>query len=338
MRMGAWGDDAQEAPSACSLAPQAARDEALAMQDPVAAAKRRIRYLTPLNAGKVLAHRRYQTKPFVVLYLERIEEAFHEDPEAGFLYALHAQELARRVPDGAPIGYADPSERHAFRLVALGHLAEAAQAVGELAKAQASIAEGTFLLRRDEIPLWARVRFQANKAGYLVDLGQNPKQLITEAMAHIPDDERPQLSVDLAALLFAQARFDLAERKASTAIAEILYLATGHDARAGRLRQRVLADLLHRLRHGAITMASLTPALPMVIWLRKSSRGLERITLFWIEGLINRDLGIDRSAKRRLLWARHYCLKAGCAELADIITDLHAVLRDLGEDMHAGVA
>ena len=306
------------------------------MQDPVAAAKRRIGYLTPFNAGKVLAHRRYQTKPFVVLYFERLEQALHTDPEAGFLFALHAQELARRVPDGLPLGYEDPIERPAFRLVALGYLAVAAQAIGELAKAQASIAEGDSLARHHEIPLPAKIRFAALKAKYLVGLGQNPEQLIATARALVPDEERAKLGADLAALLFAQARFDLARRKASTHLAEILFLAQGEDRRATRLRQIVLADLLHRLRRKAITIGSLAPLLSMIIWLRKRSRGAERILLFWIEGLINRELGIERGAKRRLQWAHHYCLKADCSDLADITTDLQAVLRGLGEDVFAG--
>lgn len=292
----------------------------MALEDTQAA--RRIRYLTPVNAGKVLGNGRYWTVPFLRRYLERADIALRSRAEDGFLYAVHGPELARRVQVGGSGGFENEREKQSYALVALGILGAAAHSFGELTKAQVSFAEGKLLLDAQVLLPGFVARFLWRLAAFEHALGHSDDSSLARA-TQLPQHEVSP--VDRGRLALVKGQIACMEgRGGGEELAEALLCAGTHRRGVlADLRDDVLTASLSVVRERALPLFAHHGLMQAIVHVRKSGvyslPKRDAIRLLWIEGYIHYAQGLGRYGVRVLERAGKWI-----AELPDTEAELLA--------------
>lgn len=280
-------------------------------------ARRRIRYLSPLNAGKVLGHPRYRTRLFFSHYLERSEASVFASAEDGFLYAMHLPGLARLVPIGGA-GFRDHAERAGAHLRALGLFGLSAELYGEATTSQAAFAEGRFAISQEaELPEPDKIAFLAFQAEYLASRHLDPRSVVEEGLAgaRTPGELRGRL-------LLALARYELATHQSTDALHEVLGCALEENPRSRRLRHRFFETATSALRRACLGQRACGRLLHAAVrGRRRLRRDVDRARLFWIEGLALTAFGARRLGEKRLRRAAALARRSGLVDEASTIEE-----------------
>lgn len=308
------------------------------------AARRRIRYVTPLTASKVLGHPRYWSVAFLRLFLEACDEACFHDPEAGYLQAQHAAELARRIPIGDGAGYECAAEQRDWRLRALVVWGSCCRAYGELIQAEAAYGRAHELLRSAEVdrPPAPDVlgELKTRQAVLWMSRGALDKALesLAEAVQLFDRCGNAQRLAD-ALTIRGLARYFARDPDSLLDLLAALELVQ-EDTTQGR---RTLASVLHNMAlvisRGGVTTKAQEWAYKLLVQTKKRirrPRSIQKIKIIWLEGLLLVRLGITRLAEKRLLRAYEALAARRLGlEVAAVGLDLICLYLDEGEDAAA---
>lgn len=271
-------------------------------------ARRRIRYISPLNAGKVLAHRRYWTLPFLRLYLETCDEHIFHDPEDGYLLAQHAPELARRIETGRADGaYAGEDEKRSWRVRALAVWGSSCRAYGELTQAEAAYRLATELAAGGVDPESAgELRLRAAVLAFSrLDASAGP--LLEQAITDFSAAGRQGRLAD-ALVVRGALRIREMDPLGLVDSARALELADATMARGQRTMIGALHNMAIAATRGTSSIESQEVAHRLLQTVKKrlanKPRSLTKMRVFWVEGLLLAKMGITRLAEKRLLRVR----------------------------------
>ena len=271
-------------------------------------ARRRIRYISPLNAGKVLAHRRYWTLPFLRIYLENCDEHIFHDPEDGYLLAQHAPELARRIDVAqTDSDYVDETAKRSWRVRALAVWGSSCRAYGELTQAEAAYrlaaelaADGVDRESAGELRLRTAVLAFSR-------LDPNAGPLLEDAVQDFTVAGR-QSRLANALVVRGALRVREMDPLGLADSARALELADATTARGQRTMIGALHNMAIAATRGASSIESQEVAHRLLQAVKKrlanKPRSLTKMRVFWVEGLLLAKMGITRLAEKRLLRVR----------------------------------
>lgn len=115
-------------------------------------ARRRLRRVTPDNAGKVVSSDIYWTVPFLELYLEKCDAVAFEAPAEAYKLAFHAPSLADLIGVGNRAGeYATEREKLSHQIRARCVLGSACFRIGKNDDATRAYAQAQDLLSCGEV-------------------------------------------------------------------------------------------------------------------------------------------------------------------------------------------
>ncbi|MEM8994716.1 MAG: hypothetical protein AAGF23_07980 [Acidobacteriota bacterium] len=291
-------------------------------------AARRIHYFSSTEAGKVLGHPRYWTLPFLVRYLDKAAAATLEDPEEGFLFAVHGPELARRVPMDPASGYGDDARRRSFIVLALGLLGDAARRSGRLGKAEACFLEGRLLLEDEWVAgpvagfLWRLLEFDLES--------KRPTAEVVRIVSDLPaDDVDP---ADVGRLFLVRSKIGLAAGGdvGPLLVGALTAAGAGRGSRYERLREDLFSLALAAVRGGQTRGIADHGLVAAVSRLRKRSGPAfsrrHRVMLLWIEGYAHSVQGLSRFGIRLLRRASRQLDVLDAGEQGELRSDLAAAL------------
>ncbi|MEM6794660.1 MAG: hypothetical protein AAF725_11820 [Acidobacteriota bacterium] len=270
-------------------------------------ARRRIRYISPLNAGKVLAHGRYWSLPFLKLYLEGCDEKIFLEPEDGFLLAQHAPELARRIGVGGEGHYLSEREKRSWRVRALAVWGSSCRAYGELTQAEAAYRLGFELLEEGiddessgELHLRAAVLALTQAHGDAASLVESA----LESFERSAIDQKRADALAIRGLIKIMA----SDPEGLVDSARVLSLVDPGGARG----RRTMVSALHNMALAATRGTSSIEAQDFACrLLRETKRKMAskpnsspKMKVLWVEGLLLAKMGITRLAEKRLARSR----------------------------------
>ena len=307
-------------------------------------ARRRIRYITPVTASKVLAHPRYWSLPFLRLFLDSCDEACFHDPEAGYLLAQHAAELARRIPVREVGGYASTAERRDWRMKALAVWGSCCRAYGELTQAEAAyrLAHELTATAPGERPPSddALGELAARQAVLWMSRGAMEKALesLDEAVSLFERGGNARRKAD-ALTIRGLARYFVRDPDSLFDLVAALELVQA-DTPGGR---RTLAAVLHNMAlvisRGGVTTKAQEWAYKLLVQTKKEirrPRSVQKIKITWLEGLLLVRLGITRLAEKRLRRAYEALAERRQGlETAAVALDLVCLYLDDGDEAAA---
>ncbi|MEM1177322.1 MAG: hypothetical protein AAGM22_03185 [Acidobacteriota bacterium] len=305
-------------------------------------ARRRIRYISPLNAGKVLAHRRYWTLPFLKLYLEACDEKIFEDPEEGYLLCQHAPELARRIEvhgntetgESTAWSYGDPAEKRSWRVRALAVWGSSCRAYGEFTQAEAAYRLATELAGEGvDAESFGELRLRAAVLAF-ARYDDGAAQLLDLAIDDFTASACRARLADAWVVRGALRIRDMDPRGLVDS-ARALELADTASTRGRRTMVGALHNMAIAATRGTSSIESQEVAHRLLQTVKRrlanKPRSLTKMRIFWVEGLLLAKMGITRLAEKRLTRVRDGLEQLG-APLAFVLAslDLAAILASDG--------
>ena len=312
-------------------------------------AQRRIGYVSPLTAGKVLGHERYWTLPFLRLYLDLCDETAFHHPEEGYLLGQHAPELARRIPFGVQ-GYASELERRSWRVHALAVWGSCCRVCGELTQAESAYRLARELAEQQDVSADCRGEIHARLG--VLRLAQGRKQALKEVSRAIDlfaSTENHRRVADCLSIR-GLARYLWGDPESLADLTRALELADGQDVRARRTVTTILHNMALVITRGGVDVTAQEMAYRLLTVVKRRlprNRSIQKAKIIWVEGLLLARLGITRLAERRLLRARKSFKHSQEAfELAAVSLDLVcfyleegdlAAAEEMAEETHGSV-
>ena len=289
------------------------------------AAQRRIGYVSPLTAGKVLGHARYWTLPFLRLYLDLCDETAFHHPEEGYLLGQHAPELARRIPYGEH-GYASKIERQSWRAHALAVWGSCCRICGELTQAESAYRLALELTERRELSEDCRGEVHVRLGVLRMVQGQQEAvDEVSRAIEFFSAAENQQRVADCLSIR-GLARYLARDPKRLADLARALELTDGKSARGRRTLTTILHNMALVISRGGVDVAAQEMAYRLLMVVKRRlprNRSVQKAKITWVEGLLLARLGITRLAERRLQRARKsFKQNQKAFELAAVSLDL----------------
>lgn len=304
-------------------------------------ARRRIRYLTPLNASKVLAHPRYWTVAFLSLFLETCDETCFHDPEAGYLLAQHAPELARRIATDGDGGYACDGERRGFEIRALAVWGSCCRAYGELTRSETAYCLAYELIadapEQETVSDEVLGEVRARHGVLLMCRGESRDALplldgAVELFERGGSDRRLADTLAIRGL----ARYLTRDPDSLMDLTAALDLIDAKTPQGRRTLAAVLHNMALAISRGGVTTQAQEWAYKLLVETKKQiqrPRSAQKTKIIWLEGLLLVRLGMTRLAERRLLKAyRALTERRQGLEVAAICLDLVCLYLDEGDD------
>lgn len=285
---------------------------------PSALDRRRIRSITPENAGKVISRDIYWSVPFLELYLEKCDAVAFERPADAFRIAHHAPGLADWIGIGRRQGeYPTEDVKRSYRIRARSVFASTCFRIGQIAEARTQYENARLLLeardadgddmryaKADFLMRWGNFHTKTRERG-----DDEGLRLLNEALELLTELQAPDLS---AGLTLRGSWFWYAGQNQRAAIdwAQALSIASKHpnNAPSRRILIAALGNLSLLLAQTTLYVLDQDRVLALIHQARKrlASQHLSAIKakLHWIEGTLNRRLQLDRAALRLLEKAR----------------------------------
>ncbi|MEM1177227.1 MAG: hypothetical protein AAGM22_02685 [Acidobacteriota bacterium] len=298
-------------------------------------ARRRLKRVTPQNAAKVTSKDIYWTVPFLELYLERCDSLAFDAPREGLDLALHAPQLARRVPVDRGAGtYRSFEVRYSFEVRSIVVLASLYRLVGHYLEAERHY-EAAFALTRTQTVSQDAQAELIRRHGYFLLSQRDPlaiPALEDAVQAFRGCDDRNGLADALVSLGICRCELQSDIPDGLRHFAEALTVLDAGTVRGQETAMAALANLSHALSLGA-TLAHQDEVRALVKQARAAlstqPRSLLKAKLLWMEGLLYRNLHFARHAARLLGRARSMFESMGLPELFALVSlDLAAVLID----------
>lgn len=289
------------------------------------AAQRRIGYVSPLTAGKVLGHERYWTLPFLRLYLDLCDETAFHHPEEGYLLGQHAPELARRIPYGEQ-GYQTELERRSWRVHALAVWGSCCRVCGELTQAESAYRLARELGERHSVSADCRGEVHA-RLGVLRLTQGRPQALeeVSRAIELFASSDNHRRVADCLSIR-GLARYLSGDPKSLADLTRALELADGRGVRGRRTVTTILHNMALVITGGGVDVTAQEMAYRLLTVVKRRlprNRSVQKAKIIWVEGLLLARLGITRLAERRLQRARKSFRQSQEAfELAAVSLDL----------------
>ena len=307
-------------------------------------ARRRLSYITPDNAQKVLRHDRYWTPELIDLYLERCEQARLDDPAAAWKLVRWATELVGLVRVGERPGeMASRAEKVSWQARSLALEGEIAALAGLRDKAEPAFARAAALSTREKIKVVAGAELQRRRAAFALREGRRDEARRHLALA-LPLFRRLGGGAGLAETLLLQGA--VADHAAMVALAEALTWASPKGRLEKRLHDASLALLMERLHEPRVPYEEYEAILGWLYlarkkWFARRSKSTRKLGVIWAEGRVLSCLGLGRLAQRRLATVWQGFSRLGRFEAMAVAgLDLASVLigddeRHLAEDVLA---
>lgn len=272
-------------------------------------ARDRMRYVDPQTCGKILGHDRYWTRQFLARYLDRCDASICERPDDGYRLARHAPELARRIRVGSNARYFDSERDKASAEVwALAVQGSACRSADEMAEAELVFQRAFALLKRRGVGPKAVAELERRYAAYLA--------VARDAEA----DEHLERSLEIcrrigyrageadALALRGYVSFHAGRPGAVADFVEAMRLADLQTRRGKDTYNSSLQNLTGTLLLRGKGLREQEAAVVLLQQVKEELKGrslsARKVKLVWIEGLMLRNLGVDRHAQRQLNKAR----------------------------------
>lgn len=266
-------------------------------------ARRRLSYIAPDNAQKVLRHDRYWTSELLQLFLQRCETLRLSDPQDSWKMVRWASELASLIRIGEGEGeLASRAEKASWLTRALALEGEVAGLVGRSEQSDAAFARAVEVSLGERIQVVAGAELQRRRAAAALR-----EKRFEEARRHLDLSLElfrrldPGLGLSEALLLYGC----LGESCGLVGLAEAL----AHIPPKGRLQEGIydacLTLLLDKLDRPGVSFEEYEAVLGWLYvtrknWFAKRSKSRRKLRLVWAEGRALSCLGLGRLAQRRL--------------------------------------
>lgn len=301
-------------------------------------AKRRIHIVTPENAVKVLSKDIYWTVPFLQLYLDRCEVIGAEEPDRGLLMATHGPELARRIATGdRPGSFANRKERASYLVMTLAMLAGMNRRSGKMSEARGVYAHAFEIVESEDVSQYARadLLWRFGRLQSATDSEAALDSLNESASIFMKIKDRN----GLARALMGRASVYCREGKWSMGATELRRVCDTADEKTiiGRLAlDAAVLNLSFAVANGGVSLDVQSDILKFLAAIRARLAPKRfshtRARLYWMEGLLHRNLHFLNQAERVLERARRSFIKLGdCYDFVLVTIDLAQLLMTDGE-------
>lgn len=297
-------------------------------------ARRRLSYITPDNAQKVLRHDRYWTPELIQLYLERCDQLRLTQPVEAWKLVRWAAELVELIRVGLGRGeLSSQAEKLSWQTRSLALEGEIAGLVGLPHRAEPAFAKALSLSRREKIQVVAGAELQRRRAAYALRQGQvdEARRLLDSAVAWF---RRLDGSVGLAETLLLYGA--VGDTTGLVALAEALVWAPPKGALERCVHDASAAMLMERLHEPRVSFEEYEAILGWLYlarkkWFARRTKSQRKLGLIWAEGRVLACLGLGRLAQRRLATVWQGMSSLGRFEAVAVSSlDLAAVL--IGDD------
>ena len=298
-------------------------------------AKRRMSYLTPDNAKKVLRHDRYWTVELLQLYTRRCEQLRLTDPDASWKMVRHLAELVAliRVGDGAgELG--SRAEQASWLTRALALEGEIAGLNEDFERANAAFARAFGISVSERIQVVAAAELQRRRAAYAMGCGT-----LDEARHHLEQSlglyRRLESGSGLAEALLLGG-FLRWPGRGLVGLAEALACTRPRGMPEERVFDGAQALLMARMQEPRVTFEEYEAILGWLYlarkkWFARRSKTVRKMGLLWAEGRALSCLGLGRLAQRRLSRAWQGLSQLGAFE-AVAVSGLDLATVQIGHD------
>ncbi|MEM6793526.1 MAG: hypothetical protein AAF725_06060 [Acidobacteriota bacterium] len=300
-------------------------------------AARRMGYITPSNAAKVLGHDRYWTAEFCQLFFEHAELLRFDDPAAAAVLLRLMPELLRRVRVGDRAGqFADPAAMASLEVRSWALLADCERLRDRPSTARRAVERARALAAAaPRVSLLAAAEVYRRGAALAIEGGGAPASGEESPGPETLERARAQL---VAARGLLQPASGVVEAHAPRAHAETLLMIGGLPARDRRAGLAELAEALafsrpHEPAGSAVFEAALDLLEPRLGEQAISLRTFDQVG-FWLKLALKQRLPRhDRLCRPRLLWSEGRVLSAlGVSQLAERrLSKVWQLLADLDE-------
>lgn len=276
-------------------------------------ARDRMRYVDPHTCGKILGHDRYWTRQFLARYLDRCDAVICEQPRDGYRLARHVPELARRIRVGSDVRYFDSErEKASAEVWALAVQGSACRAADEMAEADLVFHRAFALLRRPEqgqkVGPKALAELERRYAAYLAVAREAEADKHLERSLEICRKYDYRACEADALALRGYISFHSGAKGAVTDFVQAMRLADMGTRRGKTTYQLALHNLTGTLLLRGKGLREQEVAVVLLQEVKEDLKGrslsVRKAKLVWIEGLMLRNLGVDRHAQRQLNRAR----------------------------------
>lgn len=266
-------------------------------------ARRRLSYITPDNAQKVLRHDRYWTPELIHLYLERCEQARLTDPVGAWKLVRWAAELVELVRIGAGQGeMASRAEKVSWQARSLALEGEIAALAGLQERVEPAFSRAASLSTREKIKIVAGAELQRRRGAFAAREGR-----LEEARRHLasalPLFRRLEGGIGLAETLLLHGA--TTDHAAMVALSEALSWASPKGDLERSVHDAALALLMERLHEPRVSYEEYEAILGWLYltrkkWFARRSKSKRKLGVIWAEGRVLSCLGLGRLAQRRL--------------------------------------
>ena len=305
--------------------------------------RRRIRYVQPNNAAKVLGHRRYWSLPFLRLYMDLCDERLFDVPEEGYLLAQNLPELARRIEVGRSEDghYPSSSAKASWQIRSLAVWGSACRARGELTQAAAAYATATRLAADEGVaPKDSAIGELAARSAVLdLTLGRCEDALAQAERALAVFRSRHdviRLADTLVIRGLVRTHLQIAGPPPLADYIEAIRWTDPRDRRSRRTFLCALHNIVVAIYRDAGDAPSLEETYKVLRRLGKElarrPMSITKAKIQWVEGLILARLGTERLAWRRLRRARSSIRQLGDRRAETLIAlDMAILCFDQGD-------
>ena len=300
-----------------------------------AKAKRRLSYLAPDNAHKVLRHDRYWTVELMQLYLKRCEHLRLTVPTDSWKMIQHAVELVDLIRVSEAAGdFGSRAERLSWSARAFALEGEIAGLVGSESVAERAFRRALDLTSRERIQVLAAAELQRRRAAFELRRGRRGRacRYLEQSLVFFRRlDAGPGLAE---ALLLAG--FLKCPEKGLVGLAEALACARPKGLLQERIFDAALSLLMERMQEPRVTFEEYEAILGWLYlarkrWFARRSKTVRKMGLLWAEGRVLACLGLGRLAQRRLSRAWQGLTQLGAFE-AVAVSGLDLAYVQVGHD------
>ncbi len=300
-----------------------------------AKAKRRLSYLTPDNAHKVLRHDRYWTVELMELYLRRCEHLRMTVPMDGWKMVQHAVELVELIRIGEAAGdFGSRAERLSWSARASALEGEIAGLVDSESVAEQAFRRALELTSRERIQVLAAAELQRRRAAFEMRRGRRSRacRYLEQSLVFF---RRLDAGSGLAEALLL-AGFLRCPEKGLVGLAEALACTRPKGILEERIFDAALTLLMERMQEPRVTFEEYEAILGWLYlarkrWFARRSKTVRKMGLLWAEGRVLACLGLGRLAQRRLSRAWQGLTQLGAFE-AVAVAGLDLAYVQVGHD------
>ena len=300
-----------------------------------AKAKRRLSYLAPENAHKVLRHDRYWTTELMQLYLKRCEYLRLTTPRDSWQMVRYAAELVELIRIGEAAGdFSSSAERLSWSTRASALEGEIAGLVNAEAAGERAFRRALDLSSSERIQVLAAAELQRRRAAFEMRSGRR-EQACRYLEQSLSLFRRLEAGIGLAEALLL-AGFLKCPEKGLVGLAEALACARPKGALEERIFDAALTLLMERMQEPRVTFEEYEAILGWLYlarkrWFARRSKTVRKMGLLWAEGRALACLGLGRLAQRRLSRAWQGLTQLGAFE-AVAVSGLDLAYVQVGHD------